>query len=581
MRRQHRFIASKMASASGGSGGGSSSVSLVLPSSDVFERDLWHARRGYVGGHLSRAWFAFTWDGDLHVRSFQHNCPGADPTVHVPALAAASHRYVNLGAASVSAEDVVDAVIASLALDGITGVAGAVDPQGRMTLTINGASNLVIPAAVDTTDTSLRGMWGGQRDYWGEAPTQNSNGGTTGTGTTHLGNPNSQAGLSGRTGRIIGLYMWVHTNYRPRLAVSSGPAYSIDPGVMTILAQAELATATNGFDLVAVPGTQFADDAVLWIHNRENVGGGPRYRDFGNTPVGRGDIPVASAHLWDTTGPTGAGTAFGATYTPTVNNTFNIYIMCGVIYELQDEFGNYHADGSVDTFVGDQNTDPTHGTQILVDANDLNNETTHHRFRYPNWTNYGATEVQRVVTAIGPDEDSRVCLYGPWDDLNFPATTPPALLADVGRMGLDTPDAYNVHTFASRVEMGTEVVGVDPYISLGFNYAREGGLDNNTIELPIFIDGFTGDGSYLGCWTDDGRTWHDDIPGATGNANDGTARAPTSGISEYRTLGATGMPLGDPDTPWPDPFVVDPTDSSPAAIALDRLRLQRVGLAAA
>lgn len=572
MRRQHRFISSKAMSVAGGGGGGLSSVSLALPSSDLFERDLFHAHRGLVGGTLSRAWFAFTFDGDLYIRSFRHNCPGADPTVHVPAMAAASHRYVDLGSSAASASDVVDAVIASLALDNITAVADGTDDEGRAIIRISGASSLVVPPAVDTTDNRLRGMWGAQRDDWGQSATQNSNGGSNGTGTTHLGNPSSQSGMSGRAGRVIGLYMFVHTNYRPRLAVSSGPAYSGSPGAMTILAQGELATATSGFDLVAVAAAAFAANAQLWLHNRENVGGGPRYRDFGNTPVGRGDIPVASQHLWDTTGPMDASTAFGATYTPTVNNTFAIYIQCGVIYELQDASGNYHANGAIDTWIGDQNTDPDHGTQIDVDQNDLNNETTHHRLRYPNWTNYGAVQFRRAMVAIGPDEDSRIAFYGPWANLDFPADPAPALLADVGRLGISGA-GYNTMTFAERVELGTELLGDDPYISVGANYAREGGLDNNAITLPIFLDGFTGDGTFLSAWTDDGRTWHDDIPGANGG------RAPVSGISEYRSIGPQ-MPIGDPDTPWPDPFVTDPSDSSPAAIALEAVRVQRVGMAA-
>lgn len=551
-------------------------VLLALPGSDAFPRDIRHARRGMVGGTLARAWFAVVVGGVTRVRSFQQNGSRADPTgsAGVPALSGLSHRYVNLGASSNTAAQVATAVIASLALDGITAVDEGTDAEGRALIRIT-ADSLTIPPAVDTTDTRLRGMWGAQRDDWGSSPTQNQPGGTTGTGSIHLGNPSSQSGLAGRNGRILAVYMWAHTGHQPRLAVSSGPAYSASPGAMTLLAQAVATDPITDFGMATFDAVAFAAANNLWAHYRENAAGGPRYRAHGATPVGRGDQGLNQQLIWDTTSPTAAGTAFGATYTPTVNNTFNIYIMIGVVFELQDGSGNYHADGSIDTWIGDQNLDPTHGTPFDAGPALIDNETTHHRTVFPNWTNYGATAYRRAVGALGADEDSRAVIYGPWADLNFPATTPPPLIRDCGPVGLVAND-YATAAISPRAELGTEVLGTDPYVSIGTNYVRDGGLANNVYTLPVFLDAFAGDGSWLNAWEDDGRTWHDHIPGAWG-----AAYTPTSGIIEYRTTSTPGMPTAAPEDPFPDPMAVAAGNDSPAALAMEAVRVQRAGLAAA
>lgn len=551
-------------------------VRLALPGSDLIPRTIFYARRGQVGGTLSRAWFAVTVGGVVRVRSFQHNGSRADPTgtAGVPALSGLSHRYVNLGASANTAAQVASAVIASLALDGITAVTDGTDAQGRTVLLIT-ADSLTVPPPVDTTDTSLRGMWGAQRDDWGTSPTQNQPGGTTGTGSIHLGNPSSQPGLSGRNGRILAVYMWAHTGHQPRLAVSSGPAYSASPGAMTLLAQAVATDPITDFGMATFDAVAFAAANNLWAHYRENAAGGPRYRVHGATPVGRGDQGLNQVLVWDTTSPTSSGTAFGATYTPTVDATFNIYIMIGVIYELQDASGNYHADGSIDTWIGDQNLDPTHGAPFAAGPALIDNETTHHRTIFPNWTNYGATEYRRAVAALGADEDSRAVIYGPWADLDFPATTPPALIRDIGPVGLIANDYASV-AISPRAELGTESLGADPYVSFGTNYVRDGGAANNVYTLPVFLDAFAGDGSWLNCWEDDGRTWHDHIAGAAG-----AAITPTSGVIEYRTTSTPGMPIAAPEDPFPDPMAVAAGNDSPPAIAMEALRVQRVGLAAA
>lgn len=555
--------------------GAAPSETFALPGSDVFARDIFHARRGQVGGPLARGWLTVTVGGTQRVYSFQQNGSRADPTVHVPALAGVAHRYVDLGSSANTAAQVVAAVIAAMALDGITATDGGVDPDAseRRLLVVAGATAASVPPAVDTTDTALRGMWGLQRDDWGGSPTNNQDGGTNGTGSIHLGNPSSQPGFAGRSGRILAVYLWAHTGHQPRLAVSSGPAYSASPGEMTLLAEAIATDPITDFGMATFAAVAFAAADNLWAHYRENAAGGPRYRAHGATPVGRGDQGLNQVLVWDTTASASSASAFGATYTPTANSTFNIYIAIGVVFELQDGSGNYHADGSIDTWIGDQNTDPLHGTRFDAGPALLDTETTHHRTIFPNWTNYGATAYRRAVAALGADEDSRAVIYGPWADLNFPATTPPDLIRDIGPCGL-VANAYAEVAISPRAELGTEVLGADPYVSIGTNYVRDGGAANNVYTLPVFLDAFTGDGSWLNCWEDDRRTWHDHIPGAAG-----AARTPTSGVIEYRTTATPGMPTAAPEDAFPDPMAVAGDNDSPNAIAMEALRVQRRGIA--
>jgi hypothetical protein len=548
-------------------GEASSSVAFALPASDAYPLDLFHARRALVGGRLARAWVAFTVGGTLRVFSFSQGGSRADPTVFVPALEDATHTYVPLGASSVTADEARTALIAAAAGVGVTITANGTDAQGRAICVVEGGSGLVIPPAV-AHNNALRGMWGAQRDDWGEGTgvaVLNADGGTSGTGSMHVGNPG--AALS-RAGRILGVYLWGHTGHAPRLAASSGPAYSTSPGAMTILGQG-VAAALNGFGGALFDAAAIADSDELWAHYRENAAGGPRYRLHGQTPVGRGNLGTGQVLVWDTTASASAASAFGASYSPTADATFGIYVMIGVIFELEDENGNYPADGSLDTWIGDQNTDPDHGTQFDAGPALIDNETTHHRFLLPDWQSIRVTQVRRGVAAIAADEDSRACFYGPWLDLDFPATTPPDLIADVGLMGLaGNSDAITTLTLPSPVDLAP---AAGQYGSLGFNYVTSDGSSVDTYTLPVFLDAASGDASWLNCWVDDRETWHDDIRGASD-------RAPTSGVSEYRTLVA-GMPIDAWADTYPATFDTDASDDSPAAIALDAFRVQLVGIA--
>lgn len=557
---------------------GPAAFTIAMPGSDVFAFDLFHARRGLVGGTLSRCYFVVVASGTTRVYSFQHNGSRANPTVHVPSLSTASHRYVDLGSSVNTATQVVAACIASLALDGITATDNGADSSGRRLLRITGVTSVSLPAAV-ATDNRERGMWGLQRDHWGAgaAATLNADGGTTGTGSIHLGNPNSQSGMSGRTGRVLGVYLWANGNFPPRLAAFTGPAYSTTPTALTTLGEAVSAAINGpGFGGVLFDAAAFGASANLWAAYRDNTVGGPRYRLHAQTPVGRGDQGLNQFLVWDTVASSSNATAFGASYTPTSSSTFGIYVSIGVIYELQDANGRYPADGSIDTWVGDQNTTPAHGTIFSAGPALLDNETTHHRFTLPNWTNYGSTQYRRAYGAIGADEDSRIAFYGPWASLAFPASPAPALIRDAGILGAaGRSNLYTTMTFGTRVELGTEVLGTAPIVSVGSNYHRAGGLANNVITLPVYLDISTGDSSWLDCWVDTRTEWHDDIIGASGS------RAFASGVSEYRTISTPGMPIAAPADTFPNPMAVAAGNDSPNAIAGEAYRVQRSGMAVA
>lgn len=544
-----------------------SSVSFTVPGSDVFPLDLFHLRHGLIGGTLARCWVSWTQSsGGLRVIDFTHNGSSADPRTFVGSLSAANRTVVSLGSTIRTATQVAQAIVDALVADGLS--ASRIDA----TVTVLNASNLVIPSSVDTTDASLRGMWGNQRFNWGtgaDGQTLNQNGGTDGTGSVHI------APL-GTAGRILGVYLFTRTDLSGMdvlLACSTGPVHSTSPGAMTPLGQGALVAAQGlaitTFAAVAVTGT-----ADLWAHYRGNNGGGITFRAHGATPVGRGQLGLNEELIWDTTSSASSGTQFGATYTPTVDNTFNIYVAIGVIFEIPDADGNYFANGAMRVRIGDHNNDDEHGTQFPAGPALLDGETTHHRFQWPNWTAIQLSEVHRTVDALGADEDSRVAIYQ-WSDLNFPSTTPAELVADLGPMGMTTQNAANTFVVSPAVSVGTEVVGSNAILSLGFNYTRQGGSTITSYTLPVFLT-TPGDSYWGNAWTDDRETWHDDIPGASD-------RGYAAGVSEYRTrvsVGNTGMPTDDPDTAWPDPFVTDASDDSPAAIAADWIIIQRTGIVA-
>lgn len=538
-------------------------VAFAVPGSDIFPLDLFHLRRALVGGTLARAWVAWTEEGGgTRVVDFAHGGSSADPTAFVPALAAATRTTVDLGSVSRTPEEVAQFVVDALDADGVTAT------RDGATVTVAG-TDLVIPPSVDLTDESLRGMWGGQRDNWGdgsEGQSLNQNGGTGGIGSVHLP-------PLGTSGRVLGVYLWT-AQAAPmdvRLAFSSGPAYSVDPGLMVVQAQGQLTA--QGFGAVSFPAVAVDAADELWAQYRGNDGGGPRFRGQGATPPGFGDLVMGEVLLWDTTTDPDAAVPFGGTYTPVVDATFAIYIMIGVVFEVPDGAGNYPADGAMTLRVGDHNDDPDHGTQFDADASLLGGENTHQRFQWINWTDVDIVSVSRTIVAIAADEDSRAAIYQ-WTDLDHPSTVPATLVADMGLMGLTPAGAGASHTLdlATPVPMGVGALGDDAIISLGFNYVTNDGSPLVGYVLPVFLE-VLGDGAWLSAWHDDRATWHDNIPGASN-------RAYVSGVQEYRQTNVPGSPFESTAQTWPDPMITAPTDDSPPAIALDWITLRRAGIVA-
>src|SRR5690606_34963147 len=127
-----------------------------------------------------------------------------------------------------------------------------------------------------------------------------------------------------------------------------------------------------------------------------------------------------------------------------INNNFSLYIMIGAIFELEDENGNYPANGSMNYWIGYQNLDTNHGTQVNAGPEIIDNETTHHRFNMPNWSNYRAVEVRRAVADLGNDEDSETVLYQ-WEDLTVPSTGTHSRLSPGEAMEMTNASGYNNH----------------------------------------------------------------------------------------------------------------------------------------
>lgn len=536
-------------------------VSFTVPGSVIFPAtgalSLFCGRRAMVGGSLARCWVAATIGGVQRVIDIGHG-QSTDARDWVASLAGAQRTAVDLGAVTVDAETVATEIVDALALDGITATAEDAT-GGRWRVTIQNATDLVVPPNVDTTDIDLRGMRGGYRDNWGgggAGQALNANGGTGGTGSVHVGQ-------QGAEGRVLGVYLWTRTDTVAQetvLAASVGPAYSATPGAMTVLGQAELTI--QGFGAAPVDPAGFLGTEELWAqYGSDTATAGIRFRLHGQTPVGRGDLGLNERLVWDTTRtPTDA---FGPSYTPTADADFAIYVMIGLIVEHPDGDGNYPANGRWLVAIGDHNPDPGHGTQFGAGPAILTGENTGHRIDVPAWPQMRLVTVDRVMVALGPDEDSRLGLYQ-YDDLDFPSTTPAALVDDFGPMGIDTVGEHYTFTVPDGgLEVGTDTLSGSRYLALTFNYIRNGG-DPLVATLPVFLE-TAGDGYFGDAWTDE-RAWHDYVPGAS-------EIAPVSGLPagiEYRTRSTSGN-VGQPVTwgaTYPNPM--DPTGAdSPPALPLD------------
>lgn len=556
-------------------------ITVRLPASGVYVEGMSEARRLMVGGESSRSWWAFTWSGTLYVVHYRQNGHGADPTVFVPALSAATALEVDLGAVEVTAAENYTATAARLATAGITGVTDeGADAEGRQQLEIADAFGLWLPPEVDTLDNSLRGCVGVYRSHWGGGAgtvALNNNGGTAATVAVHIEPLSALSGIpAGRAARIVGAYAWGHGGNQPLLGVGTGPAHNgtSSPGAITIEAEGILPTALNNGDFghvtFANPVAITTDDE-LWVLHRGDVAtspGGTMYRDHGETVPGNGALGVGEVMIIDTVTAHANTDSFGPTYTPIASATFVGYLAVGLKVDIANAAGDFHGRGAQTFVVGDHNPDPSHGTQFSVPTATLNPETTHQRqllMDLPGEMNL--REVRRAINEVPSDEDCRAALYGPWTDLTVPTLTLPPLIADLGLLGLaGNPNGFTALTLEPPIDISS---AAGSYWSFGCNYSRDGGGAAVGIRLPVYIDAAVGDDSFTNCWLDDRDTWHDGIVGAS-------SWALSSGVAEYQTPGTGGntMPTDDWADVWVTPF--DGIDgTSPIAIVPDRSIIDR------
>lgn len=561
---------------------------VVLPDSLVryaesteWDIGIGEARRGWVGGSLSRTWIAVARSGTTYAVHIRHNGSGANPIPWVAALTGATEVEVTLAAGNRSPTQVATAVASALVSAGLADVTSAAD-----VLTIPN-SLVTYPDAVDTTDRARTGMYGFQRDTVGGSglPGGNGNGGTNTTVLTHIPAMVNEAQgdfPASRGGRLLGVYFWGHGGHQPRLGAGSGPtrAEVISGDPIDILGEgvAAVATASAGdfsYTVFDEP-VAFNTDDELWAFIRSASSGGPRFRLHSVSAL-PGDLdPAQEDTIEDTTTSSAESNPFdnsgaGAdTYTPVIDSQIIIDMTVGLLYEIEDASGNFAADGAIDDWHGDQNTDVNHGTQFDAGPGLIDPETTWHRNELYGADIWPVAALRRVYEDSDAGEDSRAGLYG-FFDLDFPSTTAAELLGDLGLIGV-TAGTGNRSFSASftPADVGVAARTGSTYVAFGTNYVTTAGGALVTLTLPVFL---SSNDLFTDAWLDNGRLWHDDIIEANQHAT-------ASGVSEYRTTN-TGMPHDQTTQTLPDPFITDASDDSPGAIASEAYRVQRAGVAVA
>lgn len=527
-------------------------VVLTFPGSDLLPVDEFHLRRALVGGTLSRAWVSFMVGATRYVVSIRHNGSGANPIPWVAALTGATHVEVSLPASAQTGAQVATAVAVAL-----TG-AGVASTRVGAQLSLASAHTL-LEAPMMTTDESLRGMWGAQRLNYGGNDFGAQQGATGGTGSVHLTNPGA--------GRVLGVYIRGGSGMQPRLAYGVGPAYSTDPGAITIRGQGRVSAPVNNADLAFVlftePVTLGAGESV-WVVFRENAGT-LTYRSHGQTPEGNADAVSGERLIWDTTASTDPTVAIAASYDPTANNTFTIYPHIGLIYERGP---TYPGRGNISTIIGchrdtaDSAADG--GTVAQTLTSEMVDEAVGFRLALPNWTDARLTQLAIALSAWSAAEDVGAALYQ-FGDIAIPSAASNALLRSIGPLGT-TGTGWNVHTLASPVPVGVGDLGSNPIVGVFVNAgARNGAGTLGTLRILFDDENPNGTESWPTLWGDDGRQWDDRIapfaePTPYWNTTPYRMLGP---MTEYRTLGSLGTtnPVGDPNDAWPNPLDNDPADA--------------------
>lgn len=530
-------------------------VSFTFPASVVYPIDDFHLRNALVGTSMSRAWVSFIQGSTRYAFDATSNGSGANCVTWNASLAGASRYNVALTSGARTGEQNATEFEAAIIAAGVTGVS-----RVGATVTIAPASGALRGAAM-TYDTSLRGIWGMQRDQFGTASSANANGNMGGTGSIHVTGPAS-------AGRIIGVYMRAGGTANVRLGVANGPAYSTTPAAFSGGTEA---LGTRGAVDTSLVAALFSEPQAMgaaaekWVSFRGVGGGDPtlRYRGHAATPEGNGDLPASEQLLFSTTTSNPATDIYTAgAYTHGAEaGPYSIYAFVGFIYEIPVD-GEYVGDGGNYVGIGTHVTATAGGPTATIAA-DMDAET--FGMRHPIPWDCDVIAVDVSVAASAADEDLGLAFYD-FGDVVAPSVLGATLLRDVGPYGVNGT-GYQRHTLATPLPVTAGTI-----LGVYFNAGNDDGV-TATDTISVNYDPDTAAAEYWStAWIDNGRAWNDMDPYGGGGYGQET---------EYRTQSALGgqMPEADPSATWPDPFVVDASDDNSVRNHLrHRIYVQRDGI---
>lgn len=531
LRSQHVAVTVAAGSAESVVPGGGPPLSITFVDGEAYPLDVFHAFQGLIGGRYARAWWAWDDGGTLRVVSFVHNGSGADPTTFVPALAAAEWAEANLGAGNVTAAAVATAfATAAGTLGSAWTVVGAT------------VSRLGATAGPTSTSWAARGavrVHGARRDY-GALDGSTTNGPIGGTIGAHTASPGAGYRILAIMGRADG-------GLQTRLWAASGPAYALDPGAMTPLAE-QVATIDNNVIAIAPLAAAVAvPDDDLWLGMRAAVGQLLRFRFSGATPVGAGDVGVAEQLFLDPAqaDPT---VALGPAYDPSNSGgNFGLYPHVAVVLEASP----YWADGTITTLVvglhNVYNFSAGAPGPVMTLPADMAHETVSLRTVTPPWP-ARLVAVEVAVGAWVAGEDFGGAIYS-WADLAYPAATPPALLQDIGPLGVTGTGWHHVD-LSTPIDVEGDTISLTLVCGL---LAAPGAATT----LSLIYDEDVGNTTIYPTGWLDGTGWYDHVNYLGG----------LGPVSEYTTRDDLVPPstnvVADPNVTWPATLATISTDGQP------------------
>ena len=507
------------------------SCSITFTDGEAYPLDLAHAWQGLIGGRYARAWWAWLDGATLRVVSFAHGGSGADPRDFVAELADAEWAEADLGSGDVTGDDVAAAFVTAAA------TLGSVWTADGATVTRASAND---PEVLPGTWAARGGaeVHGARRDY-GTLDGSTDNGPIGGTVGGHTPSPGAGRRVLAIMGRADG-------GNPTRLWAATGPAYAQNPGAMTPLVE-EIATLdNNAIAIVPLARAVAIPDDDTWLGMRAIAAQLLRFRYAGQTPAGRGDFGAAEDIFLDTaeddpTVPLGPG------FDPS-NNGGNYGLHPHVALVLEQ--APYWGDATITEMVVGLHNDhdvsvEAPGPTSTLPA-DMAHETVSLRTVTPPWP-CELVAVDVAIAAAGVGEDLGGAIFG-WSDLDYPASTPPTLLRDLGPLGV-TAAGWHRHTLASPLPVEADT------ISLTLVCGTLAGAAAST--LAILYDEDVGNTEvYPTGWQDGpGRNDHVSYMGGLGSVAEYTTRDDADPPSPNETH--------DPTITWPATLAITSTDGRP------------------